>query len=118
MKQIQVAYIINDEKLVLNVGSNDGISEGQEFLIYGLSEDDIIDPATGLSLGRLELVRGTGIVDYIQDKICIIKTNTLKKAPTFSISQALTGEVHYIPFDSPRVGDYAREILSNLEENI
>ncbi len=118
MKQIQVAYVINNEKLVLNVGSEDGISKGQEFLIYGLSEDDIIDPATNISLGRLELVRGVGVVEYIQDKMCIIKTNTVKKSPAFSVTQALSGELCYIPFDSPKVGDFAREISPNLPENI
>lgn len=118
MKQIQVAYIINNEQLVLNVGSDDGISEGQEFLIYGLSENDIIDPATNSSLGRLELVRGTGVVDYIQDKMCILKTNTIRKSPTFSVTKMLAGESNYVPFDSPKIGDYAREILSNSQENI
>ncbi len=118
MKQIQVAYVINNEKLVLNVGNEDGISKGQEFLIYGLSKDDIVDPATNLSLGRLELVRGTGVVDYIQDKMCIIKTNTVKKVPIFSVTQSFTGETHYVPFDSPRVGDFARQISSNSPEDI
>lgn len=118
MKQIQVAYIIDDEKLVLNVGSEDGISKGQEFIIYGLSENDIVDPTTNTSLGRLELVRGTGVVDYIQDKMCILRTNTTKKSPTLSVSQMLSGEAHYIPFDSPRIGDYAREISPNSPESI
>lgn len=118
MKQIQVAYVINNEKLVLNVGNEDGISKGQEFLIYGLSKDDIVDPATNSSLGRLELVRGTGVVDYIQDKMCIIKTNTIKKVPIFSVTQSLTGEAHYVPFDSPKVGDFARKIFPNPSEDI
>lgn len=114
MKQLQVAYVINDQKVVLNAGRNDGIILGQKFLIYGLSKEEIIDPATNTSLGRLELVRGTGIVDYVQDTMCILTSNTVTKgAPITSVTRALSGTINYEPFDKPEVGDYAREISTN-----
>jgi hypothetical protein len=104
-KAIRVAHIINDQSLVLNVGKSDGIEVNQRFLIYGLG-DEIADPATGESLGRLELVRGTGRVSYVQDAICIVVSDYSKNP--FKIVTVLGGEPD--PFDNPSVGDFARKI--------
>lgn len=93
MKELRVSYIIDKAQLVLNVGARDNIQPDQRFLIYGLSDKDIIDPATGNSLGRLELVRGTGTVSYIQDTMCIIESDDM------------------FDFKNPTVGDHARLIF-------
>lgn len=106
MKNIKVAYIIDNNQLVLNVGKNDGIEPGQRFLIYGLSEEDIIDPETNQSLGKLELVRGTGAISYIQDSMSIIKTDMKERSPL----AGLVGNYEVIPFSNPQIGDFAREI--------
>lgn len=104
-KDVHVAHIIDSHQLVLNVGSEDGVDLGIRFLIYGLSEDDIIDPVTSKPLGRLELVRGTGSVTYVQDKMSIITSDT---PANLGFISALNNE--YAPFKSPCVGDYARQI--------
>lgn len=106
MKNIKVAYIIDNNQLVLNVGKNDGIEPGQRFLIYGLSEEDIIDPETNQSLGKLELVRGTGAISYIQDSMSIIKTDMKERSPL----AGLVRNYEVIPFSNPQIGDFAREI--------
>ena len=109
MKEIRIAYIIDPSTLVLNVGNVDGIEKGQRFLVYGLSDDEIIDPQTGDSLGYLEIVRGTGSVSYVQEKMCIIQSDKPTPTTNLSIAHAI-GAVKYQPFSSPQVGDYAREI--------
>lgn len=110
MKTVRVAHVIDDHSLVLNVGEFDGIENGQRFLIYGLSDDEIIDPQTGRSLGRLEIVRGTGYVSYIQKRMCIITSDKPVPSSPVAVSKAISGTVECQPFSSPQIGDYAREI--------
>lgn len=100
-----VAKVLDDYKLVLNIGSYDDVVMGQRFLIYGLSDDEIIDPITHESLGYLELVRGTGSVIFIQEKMCIIKSDSTS-APLVAVSEFFEPK----PFSNPQEGDYAREI--------
>lgn len=64
-----VAKVIDNYKLVINRGSENGIREGQRMLVYGISDEDIKDPRTGESLGYLELVRGTGKIISVQEKM-------------------------------------------------
>lgn len=47
-------------RVVLNRGSSHGVERGQEFLIYALSENELEDPASGETLGRLERVKALG----------------------------------------------------------
>lgn len=103
MKIPCVAKVLDNKQLVLNIGSCDDVVMGQRFLIYGLSDDEIIDPITHESLGHLELVRGTGSVIFIQEKMCIIKSDT---TPFATVSDLFNPS----PFSNPQEGDYAREI--------
>ena len=51
---IKVVNVIDDYKLVLNIGSDDGATEGQKYLIYEVSNEEIFDPATKESLNLLK----------------------------------------------------------------
>lgn len=104
-KKICVAKVLDSNKLVLNIGTKNHVTIGQRFLIYGLSDDEIIDPSTGFSLGYLELVRGTGKVTYIQEKMCIIESDSTRT----SLLNVLDGP-EIVPFKDPIEGDFAREI--------
>ena len=66
-KIFKVVKILDDYKLAINAGAKDQISLGQKFLIYSLSDEEIIDPDTNQSLGYLEIVKGTGIVTHVQE---------------------------------------------------
>lgn len=116
-----------DYEVVLNVGSQDGITNNQRFLIYALG-DEFIDPDTEEKLGCLEIVRGTGVVSHLQEKLCTVrsdkKTKTWEKkvitekspysAFGFSdktITEATPTETNY-PFDEPQEGDFARLITA------
>lgn len=102
-KLLRVAHVSqNEDTLILNKGRNVGVSIGDKYVIYGLSEDEILDPETGESLGRLEIIRGNGEVTYIQDSMC-----TVERVST-SLSNLL--QRNSIPFKSPKVGDYAKLI--------
>jgi hypothetical protein len=121
--ELLVAYTLPDDyEVVLNRGAKDGIRKGQRFLVYRLG-DVVVDPSTGESLGRLELVAGTGTVVHVQEQMCTIRSDMINK-PQKRISQfrspimrmagdKITEEILppvALPFSDPRVGDFARPI--------
>lgn len=122
-----VAQVIDPEMIVLNKGSDDGFKYGQRFLIYSVGSE-ITDPESGTSLGKLEIVRGTGRVVHIQNSMCTVqsdmKTSPLKTIRKTSggtswaaIMGGITGEIVEeqlpsvaIPFDKVARGDLAKPI--------
>lgn len=118
-----VAKVIDPWRVVINRGEVHGIKEGQRFLIYRLSVDEIVDPATGESLGRLEYVKGTGRVTHIQEKMSIVESDRrepaerriVKSGSPLGLTGPRTQEEIVVPsslaqFDDPRVGDEAKPI--------
>ena len=121
---------VNDSYTVaINRGSAHGIKIGQRFLVYGLSDDEIVDPETGDSLGRLEIVRGTGVVTHLQERLATIETDkrskskrtiTHKPQRRYPLAiylddlsekvETIDGEERYVAFEDPRDGDKARPI--------
>ncbi|MGK7958479.1 MAG: hypothetical protein AB4063_24960 [Crocosphaera sp.] len=120
-----VAKVIDNSKLVINRGSEHGIREGQRMLVYYVSDEDIKDPNTGDSLGYLELVRGTGKIIFIQDKLSILESDKIKNiTKTYNYlhekmtlsdmrpnerSETVT-ESKIIPFENPEIGDLVKPI--------
>ena len=117
-----VAKVIDGYKLVINKGSEHGIRQGQRMLVYHVSDEDIKDPNTGESLGFLELVRGTGKIIFVQEKISILESDKAEiikirqeYSPGYRITFGLPGsEVReskdLIRFDNPQVGDQVKPI--------
>lgn len=75
MIQTKVAKILNPTSVILAAGSDDGVKEGMEFVIYSLSET-ICDPETGEDLGQLELVKGRVYAVHVQDKLTWAQTKS------------------------------------------
>ena len=98
-----VVKIIDELKIVINKGSRDNIKLNQRFLVYHLEEEETIDPITKESLGKLELVKGTGKVIYIQEKMSIIESDMIK-------STLIAFQTSLRPFYNPEVGDKAKPI--------
>ncbi|MGO9584600.1 MAG: hypothetical protein ACLP2Y_00105 [Limisphaerales bacterium] len=73
--QTKVVKILSETEIVLGAGSENGIEEGTEFLIYE-DGDEILDPETNKSLGILEIVKGYVTVINVQPKVSIAKTHT------------------------------------------
>lgn len=64
-----VASVADDKfQIVINLGSIAGVREGFRYLVYR-EGDEILDPKTRESLGKLEVVCGTGIVTHVQEKM-------------------------------------------------
>ncbi len=127
----RVAKVIDEYTIVINKGLDDGIKPGQRFLIFAFGEN-IIDPDTKEDLGTLEIVRGTGKVTHLQEKIATV-TSDMKSSPRKTIRKigkpgTLTGMAVYyasmfgseeveehlpaetVPFEEATIGDYAKPI--------
>ena len=118
-KEIRVAKVLSETRLVLNKGYNDGIKAYSNFLVYSIGEEDIIDPVTAKSLGKLEYVKGKGHVIHLQENMCTIETfkkpnRIIRTSNPISIFRGT--ETEEIPSDELEiftdviVGDYAKLI--------
>lgn len=111
---IVVASVLSDDRVVINKGFEDGIRIGKRYLIYELTDDEIIDPVTNESLGYLEIPKGTGTIVNVQDRMAILESDEERKPvptshfPAFQgIAEALTPaqRTAIAPFRKPLVGD-------------
>jgi len=122
-----VVKVLDGYKVAINRGSSHKISIGQRFLIYILSNEEIIDPDNGKSLGYLEIVKGRGKVTHVQEKMSTIESDEketfseriIKKPYVNPMVEALSywGKKEVanikpssIPFDDPQIGDKAKPI--------
>lgn len=116
-----VASIINEYRIVINRGNEHNIRLGQRFLIYSLSDEEIIDPITNEPLGYLEIVKGTGKVINVQERISIIESDKteilnkkiIRKGSLYSFLGDAVEEIaspERVPFEAVQVGDRAKPI--------
>ena len=70
----RVVKVINEYRLVINKGSDDGVTVNNQFLIYHLG-DELFDPDTKESLWVLELVCGEGKPEHIQEHLTTLVTS-------------------------------------------
>ena len=94
-----VVKVIDHYKLAINRGKHNVIRQGQRMMVYYIDDEEILDPNTGESLGSLELVRGTGRVIFVQDKISIIESDKI-----------IDKLGKRLPFENPQVGDLVKPI--------
>jgi hypothetical protein len=115
----RVAHVVSGIKIVLNKGSDDDIKLNQRFVIFGLGEE-IVDPQTNRSLGRLEEVRGTVKVIHLQPKMATAESDkkvsspkTVRRGGVFSaFGEEVTETTYTEPVDliGVQVGDFARAV--------
>ena len=95
--ETRVAEILSETTIVLSAGKEDGVREGAEFIIYELG-NEIHDPETDESLGRLEIIKGRVQVLYVQTNMSTARTvkhkiqKTIRKPGPFqNLYQAFAG---------------------------
>jgi hypothetical protein len=118
----QIVNIINPYQLVMNRGERNGIKVGRRVLIYGISDEEIIDLNTGESLGYLEIVKGTGRVINVQDNMSTIESDRKQifrekldnSNPLYLTSPKerakITEREELKPFENPEIGDWVKPI--------
>lgn len=122
----KVAVVRDSYTIVISKGSENGLKEGDKFLVVGLG-DLIIDPDTGEELEQLEIVRGKAIVTHVQNKVATLEsceyskssdTREIKKVttkatallgmlgPQDTVTESIKpGESRLKPFDEVNKGD-------------
>ena len=74
----KIARILDESRFVINIGSEAGVKSGQEFIIYQ-EGDEIFDPETNESLGKMELSKGAIVIEHVQEKLSIAATKVSEK---------------------------------------
>ncbi|MBW4576647.1 MAG: hypothetical protein KME08_15335 [Aphanothece sp. CMT-3BRIN-NPC111] len=114
----KVVKVIDDNKIVINRGAIHGIKNGKRLLVYSIGEE-IKDPNTEESLGYLEIVKGTGEVIHIQEKMSTIESDRrqsqsriIKKRGIYGFGEEeiVEPQKNLLPFDNPEVGDMVKPI--------
>lgn len=116
-----VAKVTDEYTLIINRGSEHGVTKGEQFLVYFVDPEELIDPESGEVLGNLEIIRGTGTATHVQPKMTTIKSNRfVSKGRVIrrqtGILASLSGEVveepekEAMPFDEPNVGDMVKPV--------
>lgn len=82
-----VIKVIDDFTVVINQGHTQGVKNGDLYLIYQIG-DDLFDPETGKSLGKLEIAKGRARVTHVQEFIATLKSIETKKG--FSTKKIVT----------------------------
>ncbi len=77
----KVAKILDEYSIVINVGRNDGVTEGMVFVIFTQSSDEIKDPDSSETLGTLENVKDYVSAAHIQDKFTTCVAKEVKRIP-------------------------------------
>ncbi|MBE9263622.1 hypothetical protein IQ224_16125 [Microcystis sp. LEGE 00066] len=119
----QIVNILDPYRLVMNRGERNRIKVGRRVLIYGISEEEIIDPNTGESLGYLEIVKGTGRVINVQDNMATIESDKkqtfrrkLDNSNPFYLLASPREKAEIIefdepkPFENPKIGDWVKPL--------
>lgn len=71
--EAKVVKIVDDFKLAINKGSDDGITKNDIFIIFEKGEE-LFDPDTNQSLGFLEIPKLKMRVFNIQDKLTLLES--------------------------------------------
>ncbi len=73
-----MARILNEFRIVINVGMSDEVEPGMVFAVVTQSEDEILDPVSNEPLGRLENIKDYVSVVHVQDRVstCVAREKT------------------------------------------
>lgn len=132
----RIAAFLSQSKVAINIGLEDGVKEGMNFIIYEEGEL-IFDPETHDPLEKIELIKGKIEITSVQEKIsiggsfAIIAGELLEsymdllsplarvgrmmssKRVEKSLTDAVISQSHPGPII---VGDLVRQVISNLED--
>ncbi len=89
----QVIRILDDQRLLINLGMEHGVSTGDRFFIYEEGEE-IKDPKTGETLEMLELVKAQVEAIHVQDKITLVSPLLEKLGQKQTVLSATLAQVY------------------------
>lgn len=75
----RVAQILNERELVINIGSEAGVSKGMKFAVLADTPREIIDPVTKESLGLLDQEKVKVQAKQVLPKMAVCRTYTFRR---------------------------------------
>lgn len=118
----RVAKVIDEYRVVINRGADDGVRPGRKYVLFSIGEE-VSDPDSGVSLGRLEILKGLGEVIHVQSKMATLRSAEKVRVPQkvrkirslYGLIQPPIEEVEPDlvvdkEFDEPSVGDFAKPV--------
>ena len=105
--RLKVAKVLDSRRVVLNRGKDADIKVGERFLIFAISQTEIRDPDTRESLGFLEVVKGTGSVSTVQDRMSVLESDMPADE-----NMLLFDRTQKKPFDGVVIGDLVKRVYS------
>jgi hypothetical protein len=69
----KVVRVLDPLLVVVNIGSEQGVEEGDPFVVFALGEE-LTDPETHEQLGRLEIVRGRAVAKHVQPRLTTLRS--------------------------------------------
>ena len=117
-----IVKIVDEHTVVIDRGHEHGVEEDMRFVIFELG-DEIMDPDTRTSLGKLEHVKAKIKVTNVQEKFSTAetyKTYTMPILPPFlnttvreelPLDKETIASLQKLPRTSVKIGDLVRQIL-------
>ena len=104
-KDIYIVKKIDNYQIVINKGTKDDINNNMRFLVYEEGEE-ITDPNSKESLGKLEIPKGFFKVQHIQDRISTL-ISEINRDERIMLSFGILGEIDTEKYllNSIKVGD-------------
>lgn len=96
MIHTRIARIISPSLVVLAAGTDQGVQEGMEFVIYELG-DTVLDPETNEPLGQIEVIKGRLQVSHVQDRISHATTMGHSRTETIDPWSVTSGAIISFP---------------------
>ena len=102
----RVALVHDDFTVVINQGELDGVKKGENYLVYKIGEE-VFDPDTKESLGRIEIVRGKAKVTHVQERMATLT----------SIEKEYYTAPKRVIRRSPGIAMLGRDIIEEVEDD-
>lgn len=105
----KIAAILDRTTVVINRGSRDGVSKGDEFYIYS-ELGPFFDPDTGEELGTTPIVHGRVTVSSVEERLCLARTEYRVQQIGFGWLSAILGPRVELPVDESEMKGWPTKI--------
>ena len=124
----RIIRVFDETSILINLGNREGVKQGDRFVVIEKA-GEVTDPDSGESLGELELVKAELSAADVQERMSILKTETVQdshaglplsarmvqasvRSSTSGVRMAVTpGDLSGYPATTPvRTGDTVRRV--------
>lgn len=115
-----IAAILNEYEVVINAGSNEGLSAGDKIEIFEIN-DDIIDASTKENLGPLVFVKDTLEIVFVDEKYAICQKFIERKISVPSVTSSFHETIEKIAQTTRKTVEMSKESVSiniNKEQSL